>query len=34
MSNAEITGNITPKRKVIMSLYWINRKAATIEGCE
>lgn len=34
MSTAEITKKITPKRKVIMSLYWINRKAAITEGCE
>jgi len=34
MSTAEITGNIDSKRKVIMGLYWINRKAASTEGCE
>jgi len=34
MITTEITGNITPKKKVIMGLYWINRKAAVIEGCE
>ena len=34
MNTVEITGNITPKKKVIMSLYWINRKAATTGGCE
>jgi len=34
MTTAKITGNMTPKKKVIMSLYWINRKAAITEGCE
>ena len=34
MSTAEITGNIHPKRKIIMGLYWINKKAASTEGCE
>ena len=34
MSAAEITGNIHPKRKIIMGLYWINKKAASTEGCE
>ena len=34
MSTAEITGNINPKRKIIMGLYWINKKAASTEGCE
>ncbi len=34
MSIAEITGNINPKRKIIMGLYWINKKAASTEGCE
>jgi hypothetical protein len=34
MSVAEITANITHKKKVIMSLYWINKKAACTEGCE
>ncbi len=34
MSIAEITGNMDSKRKVIMGLYWINRKAASTEGCE
>ncbi|MGB9980030.1 hypothetical protein [Methanobacterium sp.] len=34
MSIAEITGNINPKRKIIMGLYWINKKAASNEGCE
>ena len=34
MSTAEIAGNMNPKRKIIMGLYWINRKAASTEGCE
>ena len=34
MSDAEITGNIAPKRKIIMSLYWINRKCANVGGCD
>ncbi|MBZ9570838.1 hypothetical protein KQY27_04665 [Methanobrevibacter sp. TMH8] len=34
MSDVEINGNITPKRKIIMVLQWINRKTATNEGCE
>jgi len=34
MSIAKITGNIAPKRKIIMSLYWINKKAVNFEGCE
>ena len=34
MSTAEITGDITPEKKIIMSLYWINKKASTIVGCE
>jgi len=34
MSIAEITGNMAPKKKVVMGLYWINRKAAITEGCE
>ncbi len=34
MSTAKITGNITSKKKIVMSLYWINRKAAINEGCE
>ena len=34
MSVAKITGNIAPKRKIIMSLYWINKKAVISEGCE
>ena len=34
MSIAEITGNINPKRKIIMGLYWISKKAASTEGCE
>ena len=34
MSNAEITGDISPEKKIIMSLYWINKKASTTAGCE
>ena len=34
MSTVEISGNISPKRKIIMGLYWINKKAASTEGCE
>jgi hypothetical protein len=34
MTTAKITGNITHKRKVIMGLYWINKKTSITEGCE
>jgi len=34
MGTTEITGNMTTKKKVIMSLYWINKKAVISEGCE
>ena len=34
MSTVKINGSINPKRKIIMGLYWINKKAASTEGCE
>jgi hypothetical protein len=34
MKNVEIKGNMNSKRKLIMSLFWINKKVAGIEGCE
>lgn len=34
MKTAKITGNMNSKRKILMSLYWTNRKAAVNEGCE
>lgn len=34
MQIVEFLGNMNSKRKVIMSLFWINRKVATTEGCE
>jgi hypothetical protein len=33
MRSLEINGNLDSKRKLVMTLYWINRKTATIEGC-
>ena len=34
MSIAEITGDIPPVKKVIMSLYWTNKKTTVTVGCE
>lgn len=34
MSTGKIIGNMTHRKKIIMSLYWINRKAVTTEVCE
>ena len=34
MRITEINGNMPLKRKIIMGLYWINKKAASTEGCE
>jgi len=28
MKTAEITGNMNPKRKTLMGLFWANKKAA------
>ena len=34
MRTVEIAKNISPKKKVVMSLYWICRKAAVTECCD
>jgi len=34
MSIAEITGNTTTKKKIVMGLYWTNKKATVTVGCE
>ena len=34
MRTAEITGNINPKRKILMGLFWANKKAAGNGTCE
>ncbi|MCL2115197.1 MAG: hypothetical protein FWH29_03130 [Methanobrevibacter sp.] len=34
MSIAEITGKTTSKKKIIMGLYWTNKKATITVGCE
>lgn len=34
MKIVEIRGNMSSKKKLIMSLFWINKKIAGIEGCE
>lgn len=34
MKNIELKGNMNSKRKLIMSLFWINKKVAVVEGCE
>lgn len=34
MKIVEIRGNMSSKKKLIMSLFWINKKVAGIEGCE
>ena len=33
MKSIEITGNMDSKRKLLMSLFWTNRKGARTEGC-
>lgn len=33
MGSIEFSGSINPKRKILMSLYWVNKKAAVVEGC-
>jgi len=33
MKSLEITGNMDSKRKLLMSLFWTNRKGARTEGC-
>ncbi len=33
MKSVEITGNMDSKRKLLMSLFWTNRKGARTEGC-
>lgn len=34
MRNIELRENMNSKKKLIMSLFWINKKVAGIEGCE
>ncbi|WP_414468490.1 hypothetical protein [Methanobacterium sp. ACI-7] len=33
MKSIEITGNMDSKRKLLMSLFWTNRKGVRTEGC-
>lgn len=33
LKSIEITGNMDSKRKLLMSLFWTNRKAVRTEGC-
>ena len=33
MKSVEITGNMDSKRKLLMSLFWTNRKGVRTEGC-
>ncbi len=33
MKSVEITGNMDSKRKLLMGLFWTNRKGARTEGC-
>lgn len=33
MKSIEITGNMDSKRKLLMSLFWTNRKGVRSEGC-
>jgi len=33
MESVEFKSSIDSKRKVLMSLYWVNKKAALVEGC-
>lgn len=33
MKSVQITGNMDSKRKLLMSLFWTNRKGARTEGC-
>lgn len=33
MRSVELNKDMDSKKKLIMTLYWINRKTATIEGC-
>ncbi|MBI5680505.1 MAG: hypothetical protein HZC47_06420 [Methanobacterium sp.] len=33
MKSVEIKGNMDSKRKLLMSLFWTNRKAVRTEGC-
>jgi hypothetical protein len=33
MESIEFKNSIDPKRKVLMSLYWVNKKVAVMEGC-
>lgn len=33
MKSVEMTGNMDSKKKLIMSLFWTNRKAVRTEGC-
>jgi hypothetical protein len=33
MKSLEITGNMDSRRKLLMSLFWTNRKGARTEGC-
>jgi len=34
MRTAEITGNMNPKKKILMGLFWANKKAAGNGTCE
>lgn len=34
MKVVEFLGNMNSKKKLLMSLYWINRKVASSKGCE
>lgn len=33
MKSVEFNSSIDSKRKVLMSLYWVNKKVAVVEGC-
>jgi len=33
MKSVEFKNSINSKRKVLMSLYWVNKKVAVMEGC-
>jgi hypothetical protein len=33
MKSVEITGNMDSKRKLLMGLFWTNRKGVRSEGC-
>lgn len=33
MKSVELTGNMDSKRKLLMSLFWTNRKGVRTEGC-